>query len=80
MIALQAWCFDAQKASRISQPVLFVLGGESGPFFEAPMRLFQASVSQTENVVLPGLDHMLQMRDASAVAGPIAEFLGRHPF
>ncbi len=78
--ALQAWSFDKDKASRISQPVLFIIGSESGPLFERPKQLFQSSVPQTEEVVLPGLDHLLQMRNPSLVAAPIADFLARHPF
>ncbi len=54
--ALQAWSFDKDKASRIPQPVLFIISSESGPLFERPKQLFQSSVPQTEVVVLPGLD------------------------
>jgi hypothetical protein len=61
--ALEAWSFDEDKASRISQPVLFVLGSESGPLFERPRELY----------------HLLQMRDPRLVAHAIAEFLARHP-
>lgn len=77
--ALEAWSFDEDKASRISQPVLFVLGSESGPLFERPRELFLSSVPQAEEAVLPGLDHLLQMRDPRLVAHAIAEFLARHP-
>ncbi len=78
--ALQKWAFDSDQASRISQPVLFVIGSESGPLFEKPLQLFQSSVPQTEEVVVPGLNHLLQMRNPSLVAAPIADFLARHPF
>lgn len=78
--ALQAWSFDERKASGISQPALFILGSESGPLFERPRELFLSSVPHCEDVVLPGLDHLLQMRNPSQVAAPIAEFLARHPF
>ncbi len=61
------------------EPVLYLLGSESGPRFERPRQLFVSSVPQTEEVVLPGLNHLLQMRDPSLVAVPIADFLARHP-
>ncbi len=77
--ALEKWTFDSNQASRISQPVLFVLGSESGPLFEEPKRLFQATVPRTEEALLPGLDHLLQMRNPRLVAETIADFLARHP-
>ena len=78
--ALEKWVFDGQQASRIAQPVLFVVGGESGPLFEEPLHLFQASVSQTEEAILPGLNHLLQMRNPRLVAEAIAGFLARQSF
>jgi 3-oxoadipate enol-lactonase len=75
--ALEKWIFDSDRVRRISQPVQFVIGSESGPAFEGPMRLFQASVRQTEAVVLPGLNHLLQMQNPKLVAEAIAGFLAR---
>jgi pimeloyl-ACP methyl ester carboxylesterase len=77
--ALQGWSFGASEARRISQPVLFVIGTESGPLFEGPRDLFVSLVPRTEQVVLSGLDHMLQLRDPGRVAASIADFLARHP-
>jgi 3-oxoadipate enol-lactonase len=77
--ALEKWILASGQASRISQPVLFVIGSESGPLFEEPLHLFQSSVPQTEEVVVPGLNHLLQMRNPRLVAEPIAGFLARRP-
>ncbi len=77
--ALQAWVFDNDRASRISQPVLHVIGSESGPLFEAVKQNFQSLIPHTEQVVVPGVNHLLQMRDSKLVAEPIADFLSRHP-
>ncbi len=77
--ALEKWGFDSDQASRISQPVLFVNGSESGPLFEEPLHLFQSAVPQTEEVVVPGLNHLLQMRNPRLVAEAIADFLSRRP-
>jgi len=77
--ALQAWSFDAARAAGIGQPVLFLTGGESGPRFEAPGRFFASAVPQTEELTLPGLDHLLPLRDPARVAAATAAFLARHP-
>jgi len=77
--ALLAWGFEEDAARGLTPPVLFGIGSESGELFEGPRRLFMSAVGQAEDVVLPGLDHLLQMRDSGLVARPIAEFLTRHP-
>jgi pimeloyl-ACP methyl ester carboxylesterase len=77
--ALEKWRFDSGRASHLSQPVLFVIGSESGPLFEEPLHLFQSSVPQTEEVVMPGLNHLLQMLNPRLVAEAIASFLARQP-
>jgi pimeloyl-ACP methyl ester carboxylesterase len=77
--ALQAWSFDDKKAGNIQQPALFVIGSESGPHFEGPKVLFLSLVPHAEEVVLPGLDHLLQIRDPARVARRVAAFLSRHP-
>ncbi len=71
--------FDSDRASRISQPVLLVIGSESGPLFEAAKQHFQSLIPHTEQVVVPGVDHLMQMRDAKLVAAHIADFLSRQP-
>lgn len=77
--AMTRWFFDAARAQRIAQPALFVSGSDSGPIFEAPRSHFRAAVPGSETMVLPGLNHLLQMRDPALVAAPIAEFLSRSP-
>ena len=77
--ALQEWVFDSDQASRISQPVLSVIGSESRPLFEAVKQHFQSLIPHTEQVVVPGVNHAMQMQDPKAVAAPIADFISRHP-
>jgi pimeloyl-ACP methyl ester carboxylesterase len=77
--ALGAWTFNADQARRLSQPVLYIVGSESGPHFDRAKEAFQSTVTQTEAVVLPGLNHLLQMRNPHVVAALIADFLARHP-
>ena len=50
--ALDAWSFDENEASRISQPALFVIGSESGSFFERPKDLFLSLVPDAEEKLL----------------------------
>jgi pimeloyl-ACP methyl ester carboxylesterase len=76
---LMEWVFDRDRASRISQPVLHVAGEESGPLVETITRHFQSLVPHCEQVMLPGVNHLMQMRDPKRVAAPIADFLSRHP-
>jgi pimeloyl-ACP methyl ester carboxylesterase len=77
--ALGAWTFNADQARRLSQPVLYIVGSESGPHFDRAKEAFQSTVTQTEAVVLPGLNHLLPMRNPHVVAALIADFLARHP-
>ena len=77
--AFREFVFDAERASRISQPVLYLLGGESGPLFEAAQRHFESLVPHAEFARVPGVDHLMQMGDPKRVAAPIADFLARHP-
>ena len=74
------WAFDAERASRIGHPVLYVVGGETEePIREPPKQHFRALVPQTQEVVLPGLNHLLHIRAPRVVAASIADFLERHP-
>lgn len=75
----EGWVFDAERASRISQPLLYLIGGESGPLFESAGKYFQSLVPQTETQVVPGVNHLMQIRDPKAIAAKVADFLSRHP-
>ncbi len=77
--ALDEWTFGNAGASRISQPVLYVIGSETLPLVEALKQHFQSLIPHTEQVVVPGVNHSMQMQDPKAVAAPIADFLSRHP-
>lgn len=77
--ALADWEFDTEKAARISQPILFVLGGGSGRMFQEGKELVHAWFPQTEDLVVPGATHLLQMQTPRTVAEGVAGFLSRHP-
>jgi pimeloyl-ACP methyl ester carboxylesterase len=77
--ALGAWILSRENARRISQPILYVLGAESGPHFERAKQALQSVATHTEEALLPGMNHLLMMRDPGMVARSIAGFLARHP-
>ena len=76
--AFREWSLD-REASRIRQPVLFVIGSESGPLFEAVKKYFLSLIPHAEEALVPGVDHAMQMHDPKLVAARIADFLSRHP-
>jgi len=78
--ALDEWTFDSAGASRISQPVLYAAGSETLPLVEALKQHFQSLIPHTEQVVIPGVNHSMQMQDPKVVADTAAGFLARHPF
>lgn len=75
--ALGEW-FGAVRLDRLACPSVYVLGAESVSDFETAKDLFLSEVPGGEEVVLPGLDHLLQMRDPALVARTAADFLARH--
>lgn len=77
--ALEQWEFGADQAEEIAQPVLYVLSGESLTVFEEGKDRIDAWLPQTENHVVEGVTHALQMEDPRSVAEGIADFLSRYP-
>jgi len=78
--ATERWAFDADKAARISQPILCVSGTESGPFFDEGRQLLHSWLPQTEDLSVTDANHLLQMQDPRQVAEGIASFLARQVF
>lgn len=76
--AFRAWSLE-RESSRIRQPVLFVIGSESGPLFDAVKKYFLSLIPHAEEALVPGVAHAMQMQDSKLVAAPIADFLSRHP-
>jgi pimeloyl-ACP methyl ester carboxylesterase len=77
--ALGEWTFGADDASRITQPVLSVVGENSAQFFREGHELLQQLFPQAETFVLPGATHALQMQNPRPLAEALAGFLARHP-
>jgi len=79
MPALGKWKFDEEKAQQISQPILYVLGSESHLAFKEGKDLVHSWFPRTEDCVVEGATHGLQMQEPKAVAEGIAKFLKQHP-
>jgi pimeloyl-ACP methyl ester carboxylesterase len=79
MPGLAPWALGPDKASRVTQPALFVLGRDSGPMFTSAQQKFLNAFPDAEIATVAGLNHLLQMRDSQRVAEPVSDFLRRHP-
>ena len=77
--ALSAWQFGPNEASAISQPVLSVLGTQSGPLFEEGHALLQFWFPQVEDCSIAGVAHLLHLQRPGPVARGVAAFFARHP-
>jgi pimeloyl-ACP methyl ester carboxylesterase len=77
--ALGAWEFGSENAAAVSQPVLSVLGADSGPLFVEGASLLRSWLPKVEDLTVEGVGHLLQIQRPEPIARAIAEFLGRHP-
>jgi pimeloyl-ACP methyl ester carboxylesterase len=73
------WVCDGARASRLSLPVVYFWGSESGPMGEAAREHFLSPVPKAQSVELPGVNHSMNTKAPGLVAGAIAEFLARLP-
>jgi pimeloyl-ACP methyl ester carboxylesterase len=77
--ALLSWEFGLGDANRISQPVLYVGGSASGPWFAEVRDLLLEWLPHAEDVVIAGADHSLAVTHPRQTAEAVAGFLERHP-
>jgi pimeloyl-ACP methyl ester carboxylesterase len=76
--SLQAWEFGANEAAKIHQPVLYLLGSDTKPVFSEGRDLLRSWLPRTEDAVLAGVNHLLQMQRPADAAAALADFLKRH--
>lgn len=76
--ALGAWTFGAADATRISQPVLSVLGSETEPLWVEIAGLLRSWLPRVEDCTIEGAGHLLQIQRPQAVAEGLASFFDRH--
>jgi 3-oxoadipate enol-lactonase len=80
--ALQQWSFSREKASRITQPVLAVLGGRSeqiSPIWRERQELLLNWLPHAEPFVLEDATHLLHAENPAGMAQGLADFFARHP-
>ncbi|MGC5584722.1 alpha/beta fold hydrolase [Ornithinimicrobium sp. W1679] len=76
--ALLTWRFGPTRAAEVLAPVLYVGGGDSGPWFAQVHDWVAELFPQAEHHVLPGADHLLLRTHTARVASLVADFLHRH--
>jgi pimeloyl-ACP methyl ester carboxylesterase len=72
--ALQRWSFTQEDASRITQPVLAVLGENTAPTFPERRELLLSWLPSVEPFDLPGATHLLHIQHPQAMAEALAAF------
>jgi pimeloyl-ACP methyl ester carboxylesterase len=77
--AVQQWSFTQADASRITQPVLAVLGALSRPTFRERWQLLLAWLPNVEPFVLADATHLLHVQNPGGMAQGLATFFARHP-
>ena len=74
--------YARKDASRITQPVLAVVGEKSfevSPIWNERQQLRLAWLPNVEGFVLPGTTHLLHVQNPRAMADALASFFARHP-
>jgi pimeloyl-ACP methyl ester carboxylesterase len=77
--SIPEWRFGPEEAAKIQQPVLYLRGSESGPVFAESQALLGSWLPRMEQDVLPGANHLMQMRHPAEAAARLVAFLKRHP-
>jgi pimeloyl-ACP methyl ester carboxylesterase len=75
--ALQQWSFTHEDATRITQPVLAVLGDKSARIFRERRELLLSWLPNVESFNLPDATHLLHVQNALGMANGLAAFIAR---
>jgi len=73
-----AWQFDSRRALQVRQPVLFMMGSETLPFHKEAGERIREWWPNSEQYVVRGATHALQVVEAASVAEGLAQFIARH--
>jgi pimeloyl-ACP methyl ester carboxylesterase len=73
-----AWQFDARRAAQVRQPVLFMMGSATLPFYKEAGERIREWWPESERYVVAGAGHALQIVEPDEVAKGLAEFITRH--
>jgi pimeloyl-ACP methyl ester carboxylesterase len=77
--SLGAWEFGREQAAAIVQPVLSVVGSETGRLWVEVDELLHTWFPQLEQFKADGVGHLMQMQRPQPVVRGVAAFFGRHP-
>ena len=76
------WSFDEEKALRITQPTLAVLGGGSNalwPRFGETHRMLLDWLPHVQGFILPDATHFLHIQNPGGMAKALVDFFVHHP-
>lgn len=76
--AVQQWSFGPDTASRVTQPVLNVIGTQSAPRFVEGAELVQSWFPHAERLSIPDAGHLLMVQNPTAVAKGLTDFFTHH--
>jgi pimeloyl-ACP methyl ester carboxylesterase len=79
LAAMRVWDFDAVGASRITQPVLHVVGALTAAGRYPVTDMLHAAVPSATLVTIPDADHTFPMTAPDVAAEVVAAFLRQHP-
>ena len=74
---MQQWEFTEAEASRITQPVLAVLGEQTNPIFGERRELLLEWLPNAEPFELAGATHLLHVENPRGLAESLADFFAR---
>jgi pimeloyl-ACP methyl ester carboxylesterase len=75
----QRWSFTERDASRITQPVLAVVGEHSARTFPERRELLLSWLPNVEPFELPDATHLLHVQNPRGMAEALTSFFARHP-
>lgn len=77
--ALIQWTFTAEHAAAIRQPVLSVLGSQTGQLWVEIAQFLRVNLPHSQERTIDGVGHLLHIQEPEPVAQAMTEFLARHP-
>jgi pimeloyl-ACP methyl ester carboxylesterase len=77
--ALQQWSFTREDASRVTHPVLLVLGQNTAATFPERLQLLLSWLPNADLFELPDATHLLHLQHPRGMAEALASFYARHP-
>lgn len=77
--ALTSWSFSHEDASRVTQPVLAMMGSATRSYLRACHETVVSWIPESEQVVLPGATHAMLETNPRGASVHLADFISRHP-